>query len=143
METLLAGITSITIGQIAMMLIGAVLIYLGIKKEYEPTLLVPMGLGTILVNFPGTGVLTQMVNGSESEGVLDVLFKAGISTELFPLLIFIGIGAMIVFRAAVAKSIHVIIRCSRSIRYLLYDRSRYLLRIRYQRSCFNRYHRCR
>ena len=73
METLLAGITSITMGQIVMMLIGAVLIYLGIKKEYEPTLLVPMGLGTILVNFPGTGVLTQMVNGSESEGVLDVL----------------------------------------------------------------------
>ena len=97
METLLAGITSITIGQIVMMLIGATLIYLGIKKEYEPTLLVPMGLGTILVNFPGTGVLTQMVNGSESEGVLDVLFEAGISTELFPLLIFIGIGAMIDF----------------------------------------------
>ncbi|PTQ85728.1 oxaloacetate decarboxylase beta subunit [Trichococcus patagoniensis] len=97
METLLAGITSITMGQIVMMLIGATLIYLGIKKEYEPTLLVPMGLGTILVNFPGTGVLTQMVNGSESEGVLDVLFEAGISTELFPLLIFIGIGAMIDF----------------------------------------------
>lgn len=55
METLIAGVTSITIPQIIMMLIGAVLMYLGIKKEYEPTLLVPMGLGTILVNFPGTG----------------------------------------------------------------------------------------
>ena len=97
MEQIVAGILSVTPGQLIMMVIGSVLMYLGIKKEYEPTLLVPMGLGTILVNFPGTGVLTQMVNGSESEGVLDVLFKAGISTELFPLLIFIGIGAMIDF----------------------------------------------
>ncbi|WP_314064241.1 sodium ion-translocating decarboxylase subunit beta [uncultured Vagococcus sp.] len=97
METLIQGITSITIGQIFMMGIGGLLMYLGIKKEYEPTLLVPMGLGTILVNFPGSGVLTQIVNGSETEGVFDVLFNAGIATELFPLLIFIGIGAMIDF----------------------------------------------
>ncbi|AGM98174.1 sodium ion-translocating decarboxylase subunit beta [Streptococcus iniae] len=97
METLVQGIMSITIPQIVMMLIGATLMYLGIKKEYEPTLLVPMGLGTILVNFPGTGVLTQVVNGVEQEGVFDVLFNIGIGTELFPLLIFIGIGAMIDF----------------------------------------------
>ncbi|MSC18981.1 sodium ion-translocating decarboxylase subunit beta [Lactobacillus paracasei] len=97
MEALIHGIPTITLGQIAMMLIGALLMYLGIKKEYEPTLLVPMGLGAILVNFPGTGVLTQVVGGTKAEGVLDVLFKAGINTELFPLLIFIGIGAMIDF----------------------------------------------
>lgn len=97
METLIAGITSITISQIVMMGIGALLMYLGIKKEYEPTLLVPMGLGTILVNFPGSGVLTQVVNGVEQEGVFDALFNFGIGTELFPLLIFIGIGAMIDF----------------------------------------------
>ncbi|MBS0992449.1 sodium ion-translocating decarboxylase subunit beta [Lacticaseibacillus paracasei] len=97
MEALIHGITTITLGQIAMMLICALLMYLGIKKEYEPTLLVPMGLGAILVNFPGTGVLTQVVGGIKAEGVLDVLFKAGINTELFPLLIFIGIGAMIDF----------------------------------------------
>jgi len=97
MNTLIQGITSITVNQIIMMLIGGVLIYLGIKKEYEPTLLVPMGLGAILVNFPNTGVLTQVVGGSKAEGVLDILFKAGINTELFPLLIFIGIGAMIDF----------------------------------------------
>ena len=84
MEALIHGITTITLGQIAMMLIGALLMYLGIKKEYEPTLLVPMGLGAILVNFPGTGVLTQVVGGTKAEGVLDVLFKAGINTELFP-----------------------------------------------------------
>lgn len=97
MEALIHGITTITLGQIAMMVIGALLMYLGIKKKYEPTLLVPMGLGAILVNFPGTGVLTQVVGGTKAEGVLDVLFKAGINTELFPLLIFIGIGAMIDF----------------------------------------------
>ena len=97
MEALIHGITTITLGQIAMMLIGALLMYLGIKKEYEPTLFIPMGLGAILVNFPGTGVLTPVVGGTKAEGMLDVLFKAGINTELFPLLIFIGIGAMIDF----------------------------------------------
>lgn len=76
-----------------MMGVGALLIYLGIKKEYEPTLLVPMGLGAILVNFPNSGLITQ----GENVGVLNVLFDAGIATELFPLLIFIGIGAMIDF----------------------------------------------
>lgn len=97
METLIQGITSITFGQVVMMLIGAVLMYLGIKKEYEPTLLVPMGLGTLLVNFPGSGVLTQTLSGVKQEGVFEILFNMGIKTELFPLLIFIGIGAMIDF----------------------------------------------
>jgi oxaloacetate decarboxylase beta subunit len=80
-------------GRIVMMLVGAVLMYLGIKKDYEPTLLVPMGLGAILVNFPNTGVLQT---GSDA-GPFKVLFDAGINTELFPLLLFIGIGAMIDF----------------------------------------------
>ncbi|MGT2681647.1 sodium ion-translocating decarboxylase subunit beta [Streptococcus porci] len=97
MHILIEGITSITFPQIIMMLIGALLMYLGIKKEYEPTLLVPMGLGTILVNFPSSGVLNQTVNGIEQAGVFEELFKFGIGTELFPLLIFIGIGAMIDF----------------------------------------------
>ena len=93
MEQLLYGITNIHYTQIIMMLIGAGLMYLGIVKEYEPTLLVPMGLGAILVNFPGSGLVTH----GATEGVLDILFEAGIATELFPLLIFIGIGAMIDF----------------------------------------------
>ena len=97
METLVQNVMSITGGQIFMMLVGALLMYLGIKKEYEPTLLVPMGLGTILVNFPGTGVLDQNVGGQLQHGVLQILFENGIETELFPLLIFIGIGAMIDF----------------------------------------------
>ncbi len=94
MEQLLFGITNITIGQITMMLIGGVLMYLGIKKEYEPTLLVPMGLGAILVNFPMSGLITHP---GGPVGVLNELFSFGIETELFPLLIFIGIGAMIDF----------------------------------------------
>lgn len=80
-------------GRIVMMVIGGILMYLGIKKEYEPTLLVSIGLGTILVNFPFSGVL---MTGNE-KGPFQILFEAGINTELFPLLLFIGIGAMIDF----------------------------------------------
>ncbi|OFI48360.1 glutaconyl-CoA decarboxylase subunit beta [Floricoccus tropicus] len=95
MDTLLQGVIGMghEPGRIVMMLIGAVLMYLGIKKDYEPTLLVPMGLGTMLVNFPDSGVLSA---GGEP-GPFQVLFDAGIKTELFPLLLFIGIGAMIDF----------------------------------------------
>lgn len=95
MEILIQGVISLFAepGRIAMMLIGCVLMYLGIKKEYEPTLLVPMGLGTILVNIPGTGVLET----GGQPGPFQILFDAGIETELFPLLLFIGIGAMIDF----------------------------------------------
>ena len=94
MQILLDGLMAFTWQQAAMMLIGGLLLYLGIKRQYEPTLLVPMGLGTILVNFPMSGVITQY-NGPD--GIFDFLFDVGISTELFPLLIFIGIGAMIDF----------------------------------------------
>ena len=80
--------------QALMIILGGVLIYLAIKKDMEPTLLLPMGFGAILVNLPMSGVLT---NGGEL-GALDVLFTAGIELgELFPLLLFIGIGAMIDF----------------------------------------------
>lgn len=97
MEILISGIMSVTFKQLFMWGIGALLIYLAIKKEYEPALLLPMGFGAILVNFPMTGVLTQTIGGTEVEGILDFLFNGGIATELFPLLIFIGIGAMIDF----------------------------------------------
>ena len=78
-----------------MWIIGGVLIFLAIKKEMEPTLLLPMGFGAILVNLPLSGAVTQP--GAAEEGVIDVLFNAGIANELFPLLLFIGIGAMIDF----------------------------------------------
>ena len=100
MDILLKGITSIavpSIPQIIMMVVGGLLLYLGIKKGIEPTLLVPMGLGTILVNFPGSAMVTQVVNGVAEPGILNTIFDFGIATELFPLLLFIGIGAMIDF----------------------------------------------
>ncbi|HIQ72327.1 MAG TPA: sodium ion-translocating decarboxylase subunit beta [Candidatus Onthenecus intestinigallinarum] len=77
--------------------IGALLIYLAIKRDMEPTLLLPMGFGAILVNLPMSGAVTQIAEGVEEIGVIDVLFNAGIANELFPLLLFIGIGAMIDF----------------------------------------------
>ncbi len=73
-----------------MWLIGAALIYLAIKKEMEPTLLLPLGFGTILVNLPGA-------DAAMAHGPLATLFNAGIANELFPLILFIGIGAMIDF----------------------------------------------
>lgn len=88
---LFSNFKNIEIGQIAMLAIGAVLIYLAIKKEMEPSLLLPLGFGTILVNLPMSGAIGE-------DGPITVLFSAGISTgELFPLLLFIGIGAMIDF----------------------------------------------
>ncbi len=82
---------------IVMWAIGGLLIYLAIAKKMEPTLLLPMGFGTILVNIPLSGAITQTINGVEEHGALSVLFDAGIANELFPLILFIGIGAMIDF----------------------------------------------
>ncbi|WP_027632819.1 sodium ion-translocating decarboxylase subunit beta [Clostridium hydrogeniformans] len=97
MDVLIQGITSITLGNIAMWALGGLLIYLAIAKDFEPALLLPMGFGAIIVNIPMSGAITQIVENTPVEGVLNVLFNAGIATELFPLLIFIGIGAMIDF----------------------------------------------
>ncbi|MBE6597888.1 MAG: sodium ion-translocating decarboxylase subunit beta [Ruminococcaceae bacterium] len=81
-----------------MWVIGGLLIFLAIKKEMEPTLLLPMGFGAILVNLPLSGAITQIAENGEAEvGMLSRLFDLGISTELFPLILFIGIGAMIDF----------------------------------------------
>ncbi|MBE6715592.1 MAG: sodium ion-translocating decarboxylase subunit beta [Ruminococcaceae bacterium] len=80
-----------------MWIIGGVLIFLAIKKEMEPTLLLPMGFGTIMVNLPLTGAVTQIIDNVVSEGPLSTLYDMGISNELFPLILFIGIGAMIDF----------------------------------------------
>lgn len=77
--------------------IGGILIYLAIKKGMEPALLLPMGFGAILVNLPFSGALNQVFEGAMEEGVIDLLYNAGIANELFPLLLFIGIGAMIDF----------------------------------------------
>ena len=83
--------------QVVMWCIGALLIYLAIKKDMEPSLLLPMGFGAILVNLPLSGAITQFYETGTEEGVIDLLFNSGIANELFPLLLFIGIGAMIDF----------------------------------------------
>ena len=82
--------------QIVMWFVGGLLIFLAIKKDMEPALLLPMGFGAILVNIPGSGVIGE-------EGVLSILSNFGIKTELFPLLLFIGIGAMIDFGPLLAN----------------------------------------
>lgn len=88
------GITSIGWQQILMYGIGILLIYLAIAKKYEPMLLLPIGFGAILVNLP----LEIVWQHETSNGILKILFEAGIMTEVFPLLIFICVGAMIDFR---------------------------------------------
>ncbi|MEG0614609.1 MAG: sodium ion-translocating decarboxylase subunit beta [Oscillospiraceae bacterium] len=86
-----------------MWLIGAVLIYLAIKKNMEPALLLPIGFGAILVNLPWSGAVTQIYETGTEVGPIDVLFNAGLANELFPLLLFIGIGAMIDFTPLLAN----------------------------------------
>ena len=117
------------IKMVVMWCLGGLLIYLAIKKEMEPTLLLPMGFGAILVNLPLSGAVTQLTDAAKNalvaaginyqgmtttelkdvfstldftghifeEGPIDVLFNAGIANELFPLILFIGIGTMIDF----------------------------------------------
>ena len=91
-ESLLPVIYNITWQHLVMIGVGVTLIYLAIGKKYEPTLLLPMGFGAILVNIPFSAAKT--IDGVEA---LDVLYTAGIANEMFPLLIFIAIGAMIDF----------------------------------------------
>ncbi len=93
MEVLVQNLQNIQLNEVIMWVIGGVLIYLAIAKEMEPTLLLPMGFGAILVNLP------VAVEGTGVQHVLDTLFSIGIEgAELFPLLLFIGIGAMIDFQ---------------------------------------------
>lgn len=94
---LFSNCTNITWQQVVMWCIGGMLIYLAIRKNMEPSLLLPMGFGAILVNLPFSGAITQIYQSGVEEGPLSVLFDAGIANELFPLLLFVGIGAMIDF----------------------------------------------
>ena len=90
---------NITPQMVLMWAIGGLLIYLAIARKMEPSLLLPMGFGAILVNLPLSGAITR----GEVEGALSVLFQAGMANELFPLLLFIGIGAMIDFGPLLEK----------------------------------------
>ena len=90
------GITQITIGQIVMMLVCFILLYLGIKKKFEPLLLIPIAVGGLLSNCPGAGM-------TEQGGLLYFMFQIGIETGVFPLLIFLGVGAMTDFGPMLAN----------------------------------------
>ncbi len=90
MQALIQNFSNLTWQQPIMWAIGGILIFLAIVKKMEPTLLLPLGFGAILVNLPMSGVLGE-------DGVVTTLFNAGIANELFPLLLFVGIGAMIDF----------------------------------------------
>jgi carboxybiotin decarboxylase len=100
LESMQTGLFGLTAGisylfaqggpNVIMLLVGATLLYLGVKKEVEPLLLVPIGFGCVLVNIPLSDLMDQ-------GGLLRVLYEMGIANEVFPLLIFVGIGAMIDF----------------------------------------------
>ena len=107
MEFLVSGLMAITWQQIVMYVIGILLIYLAIKKEYEPALLLPMGFGAILVNLPGSGVINQTMEGvGDVDGIIEWLFHVGIeASESLPIILFIGIGAMIDFGPLLSRPI--------------------------------------
>ena len=91
--SLFSNFGNLTWQMVVMWAVGGLLIYLAIAKQMEPSLLLPMGFGAILVNLPLSGAITQ----GDTVGPISALFDAGMSNELFPLLLFIGIGAMIDF----------------------------------------------
>lgn len=95
-QDLLPALMTISWQQVVMVGVGLALIYLAIAKEYEPTLLLPMGFGTLMVNVPFSSAVGP-------DGALTLFFKAGIATEAFPLLIFVAIGAMIDFSPLFAR----------------------------------------
>lgn len=99
MDFLVEGLLMITWKDVVMYAVGVLLIWLAIRKDYEPALLLPMGFGAILVNLPQTGVLNQVLSGvGETQGIIQWLFETGIeASEAMPVLLFIGIGAMIDF----------------------------------------------
>ncbi|MEP7355961.1 MAG: sodium ion-translocating decarboxylase subunit beta, partial [Anaerolineales bacterium] len=96
LRDLFSGLAALQPGNVLMLGLGGVLILLAVVKRYEPVLLLPIGFGCLLANIPLAGV-------AESGGFLGMLYQAGIRTELFPLLIFAGVGAMIDFSPLLAQ----------------------------------------
>ena len=103
-----SGIAQLQLGQLVMMSVGLGLLFLAIKKGFEPLLLVPIGFGTILANIPGAGfdavpVYDALGNMESPGGLLYYIYHAGIETGLFPLIIFMGVGAMTDFGPLLAN----------------------------------------
>ena len=96
-------IAAFTWQNMVMMLVGGFLLYLSIEKNFEPTLLLPMGFGTILVNLPLSSALDQMAGTEVVQGALSMMFRMGIATEILPLLILIAVGAMCDFGPLLAN----------------------------------------
>src|SRR4030042_1391955 len=95
---LIAGFQSLDWRSLVMLAVGGALLYLGIKKDCEPLLLVPIGFGCLLVNIPVADIMGK-------EGFLRVIYSMGVDTELYPLLIFVGIGAMTDFSPVLANPV--------------------------------------
>jgi len=96
-------INAVTWESMLMIFVGMLLMCLAIKKDFEPCLLLPMGFGTILANLPLSSAIDQMIGTELVEGGLSMLFRLGISTEIFPLLIFIAVGAMCDFAPLISN----------------------------------------
>ena len=103
MDLIVKIINAVTWESMLMIFVGMLLMYLAIKKDFEPCLLLPMGFGTILANLPLSSAIDQMIGTELVEGGLSMLFKLGISTEIFPLLIFIAVGAMCDFAPLISN----------------------------------------
>jgi sodium ion-translocating decarboxylase beta subunit len=114
-----SALTQLTSGNIAMLFIGAILIYLGIAKKMEPLLLVPIGFGIFMVNLPIAGIMTYTPEGlpafgsfeeiAEGKiGVLNLIYYYGLNTEIIPLLIFLGVGTMMDFSPTIARPISLV-----------------------------------
>ena len=97
-----SGIANLVWQNLVMFVIAGILIYLAITKEYEPLLLIPIGFGAILANLP----LAHL--GAEGEGILAVIYDAGIRTELLPPLIFMGVGVLTDFRPLLGRPLTVL-----------------------------------
>ncbi|MGH1438478.1 MAG: sodium ion-translocating decarboxylase subunit beta [Cellvibrionaceae bacterium] len=103
-----SGLANLTLGQAAMMVVGLVLLYLAIVRKFEPLLLVPIGMGTLLVNIPGAGMYAEPIYDAQGHletagGLLYYVFHIGIETGIFPLMIFMGVGAMTDFGPLLAN----------------------------------------
>ncbi|MFY0664208.1 MAG: sodium ion-translocating decarboxylase subunit beta [Natronospirillum sp.] len=103
-----SGLANLEVGQVVMLAIGMLLLYLAIAKRFEPLLLLPIGFGAILVNIPGAGMGAPPIYNDLGElmsygGLLYYIFKLGIETGIFPLLIFMGVGAMTDFGPMLAN----------------------------------------
>ena len=103
-----SGLANLTLGQGAMMLVGLGLLYLAIVRKFEPLLLLPIGMGTLLVNIPGAGMYAEPIYDAQGHletagGLLYYIFHIGIETGIFPLMIFMGVGAMTDFGPLLAN----------------------------------------